>query len=204
MVQPLCFIGGRLFARLLLTLLLALPGVAGAQFSYVTNNGTITITGYAGSSADIVIPTTINGRSVTAIGDGAFLGHGLTNLTIPESVTSIGQAAVGNCLSLITVTIGRGVKIIGNSSFQQCVNLRGVTIPDSVTNMGSATFLGCQSLRSAAFLNNGIIGDTAFGYCAALNSVMMGSNINGIGNSTFENWLLPECSGDFSLARIEI
>ena len=61
--------------RLSLTLLLLvslLPVVAHAQFIYITNNGTITITGYTGTNADVVIPTIINGLPVTSIGVGAF------------------------------------------------------------------------------------------------------------------------------------
>jgi hypothetical protein len=62
-------------ARLLplLLLLLTLPAVVQAQdYTYTTNNGAITITGYAGSGGAVTIPRTIDGRPVTSIGGSAF------------------------------------------------------------------------------------------------------------------------------------
>src|SRR5258708_15303861 len=78
----------------LMLLLLTLPAVVQAQFNYTTNNGTITITGYTGPGGAVVIPETINGLPVTRIGDYAFyLKTSLTNLTIRNSVTSVGYGA---------------------------------------------------------------------------------------------------------------
>jgi hypothetical protein len=57
---------------LLLLFLLALPSVVQAQFTYTTNNGTITITRYTGPGGDVIIPSTIDGLPVTSIGAGAF------------------------------------------------------------------------------------------------------------------------------------
>ena len=72
-----------------------------AQFNYTTNNGTITITGYTGPGGAVAIPDTINGLPVTRIGDSAFDGEtSLTSVTIPNSVTSIGEEAFSCCTSL--------------------------------------------------------------------------------------------------------
>ena len=61
-----------------------LPGISQAQFTFTTNNGAITITGYTGSGGNVVIPGTTNGYPVTAIGASAFSHQTtLTNLTIP-------------------------------------------------------------------------------------------------------------------------
>jgi len=64
-------------------LLLALPAGAQAQFTYTTNNGTITITKYTGSGAAVTIPSTYNGLPVASIGDYAF--YGCTSLTMPQA-----------------------------------------------------------------------------------------------------------------------
>jgi hypothetical protein len=75
-------------------LLLTLPAVVQAQFTYTINNGTITITGYTGPGGAVTIPDTINGSPVTSIGYEAFLDcHSLTSVTLGTNVTSIGYAA---------------------------------------------------------------------------------------------------------------
>jgi hypothetical protein len=93
-----------------------------AQFTYTTNNGTITITGYAGTNNDVVIPSTIDGLPVTSIGTNAFLNayYTVTSVTIPDSVTSIGDGAFADCSSLTSITIPNSVTSIGNYAFYSC------------------------------------------------------------------------------------
>src|SRR5580692_1999754 len=102
---------------LLLLLLLGLPGVALAQDAYSTNadgsiytystnaNGSANIVAYAGPPWAVTIPTNINGLTVTTIGSSAFMYDLITSVTIPNSVTSIGDSAFDNCTSLTNVTI---------------------------------------------------------------------------------------------------
>jgi hypothetical protein len=74
---------------------------ATAQFLYITNNETISITGYTGPGGAVVIPDTINGLPVTTIGNNAFYNQSvLTGVTISRSVTSIGDQAFCNCPNL--------------------------------------------------------------------------------------------------------
>ena len=105
--------------------LFALPMAAIAQFDYITNNGTITITGYTGYEEAVTIPSTINGLPVTRIGNRAFYYYySVTNVTIPDSVTSIGEYAF----------FGSG--------------LTGATIPSSVTDIDYFAYSGCDSLTT--------------------------------------------------------
>jgi hypothetical protein len=84
-----------------LLLLLTLPAVVQAQFTYTTNNGTLTITGYTGTGGDVTIPDTTNGLLVTSIGDSAFsYCTSLASITIPKGVTSIGLQAFVYCTNL--------------------------------------------------------------------------------------------------------
>ena len=69
-------------------------------------------------------------------------------MTIPNSVTSIGDYAFYDCTNLTSVTIGSGVTSIGDYAFSRCTNLTSVTIPDSVTSINKYAFSGCTRLTS--------------------------------------------------------
>ena len=85
---------------------------------------------------NLVIP-----NSVTSIGNWAFYGcTSLTSITIPDSVTTIGEDAFLGCSSLTSVTIPNSVTSIGKSAFEDCKSLTSITIPDSVTSIGGSAF----------------------------------------------------------------
>ena len=95
------------------------------------------------SLSDIVIPD-----SVTSIGIGAFFNcSSLSNIVIPDSVTSIGGAAFFICGSLSSIVIPDSVASIGDSVFRGCSSLSEIVIPDSVTSIGIGAFGGCASLQ---------------------------------------------------------
>ena len=157
-------------------LLLALSATLQAQFTYTTNNGTITIMGYTGPSGAVTIPSTINGLPVTSIGDLAFYdGYGnqpyyLTSVTIPNSVTSIGGGAFA-WSGLSSATLGNGIRSIGEGAFADC-GLITITIPSRVTSIGDDAFAYCSSLTGVFFQGNApslggpsvFIGDNNFVY----------------------------------------
>jgi len=112
-------------ARLLSALLLWMSGAAvQAQFSYVTNQDTITITGYTGPGGEVIIPGSINDLPVTAIGDRAFYNSpGVTSITTPDSVTSVGDWAFAYCAQLDSIRMPGNVTAIGNHAFSHCTSL---------------------------------------------------------------------------------
>lgn len=125
------------------------------DFTYrlISNDTEVEITDYPTSATgDAVIPTEIEGKPVTSIGQAAFAScDALTSITIPDSVTSIGTSAFWNCKTLTNVSIGNNVTTIGWDAFVYCEALTRVTIPASVTKIYGRAFLHCCSLQSIVF-----------------------------------------------------
>jgi hypothetical protein len=192
-------------ARLLaLLLLLMLPAVAHAGFSYITTNGTVTTTGGSGSGAQ-TIPSTIAGLPVTTIGDLAFLSWtGLSAITIPTSVTSIGVEAFDGCTNLTTITIPSSITNIGEGAFLYCTRLTNISVDlanTTFSTLGGVLFNKNQTTLveyPVGLLNysnpdpnsyvvpNTVtnIGGEAFGSCI-LDSIVLPSNLTSIGDNAF-------------------
>ena len=93
---------------------------------------------------ELIIPD-----GVSSIGYYAFYGcNSLTSVTIPDSVTTIGDRAFNDCDSLISVTIGNGVTGIISYAFENCTGLTSVTIGNGVTSISYGAFRGCTSLKN--------------------------------------------------------
>ena len=129
--------------------------------------------------------------SMKEINANAFYGcSSLTSVTIPNSVTSIGDYAFDGCSGLTSVTIPNSVTAIGNSAFDGCSGLTSVTIPNSVTSIGESAFCGCSGLTSVTIPNSVTsIGKSAFYGCSGLKEVC--SQIEqpfAINESVFDNY----------------
>ena len=137
-------------------------------------------------------------NSVTHIGDEAFRGcEALQNINIPNSVTHIGDSAFSWCLQLKNINIPNSVTHIGDSAFWDCSSLQNINIPNSVTHIGNYAFWDCSSLQSIHIPNSVThIDNNAFSGCKALQSVNIPNSVTHIGDSAF--W---DCS---SLQNINI
>ena len=145
-------------------------------------DGTLCITSYKGSDTEVVVPESIGKSKVTTIGYLAFSPQAeritseisnsrknITQITIPNSVISIDDAAFKGCTSLTNISIPDSVTSIGDRAFADCENLTSITIPDSVTNIGRAAFFGCENLTSITIPDSVTnIGDYAFYGCKDL------------------------------------
>jgi len=165
------------------------------DFDYTENNGKITITKYKGTGGNVTIPSNIGGKSVTSIGNQAFTDSGITGITIPDSVTSIGVEAFFSCRSLSNATIGNGIKIIGDYAFYLCTSLTSITVPDSVTSIGELVFWQCTSLTSVNISNNiTTIKRNTFQHCTSLASVSIPNSVTSIEKEAFSG-----CTGFTSI-----
>lgn len=169
-----------LFALLIPTTVLAetyIDPVSGITWTYTVNEDdstTCTITGCSQTDGEIEIPSTIdvdgNTYTVTAIESkikeknifGSTINSGVTSITIPDSVTTIGDFA-----------------------FYDCINLASITIPDSVTTIGKNAFCICKSLTSVTMGKNvESIEEKAFGYCK-FESIVIPDTVTYIGEYAF-------------------
>ena len=92
-------------------------------FLYQTVDGQATITGYRGTKKAIIIPVSIDGYPVTAIGDEAFKNSTITSVSIPSTVTRIGWFAFCDCSSLTSAVVPSSVSEIGYEAFSGCKSL---------------------------------------------------------------------------------
>ena len=123
-----------------------IEGTEGLVFStYYTNY--VSVTGYNGNADNVVIPKTYRGIPVKIIEDRAFRYQTrLKNITLPDSVTSIGNSAFYGCSGLTSITIPDSVTSISDYAFEGCDGLTSVTIGNGVTSIGDSSFNGCYKL----------------------------------------------------------
>ncbi len=126
-------------------------------------------------------------NSVTSIGESAFYYcSSLATIAIPNSVTTIGKDAFSDCSSLATIAIPNSVTTIGNHAFYGCSSLATIAIPNSVTTIGNGTFYGCSSLATIAIPNSvTTIGNHAFYGCSSLATISIPNSVTTIGNYAF-------------------
>ena len=102
-----------------------------AEFTYEVKSNEAIITGYNGEKSSVVIPSVIDGYTVTAIADDAFKSTKITSVSIPSTVKSIGWFAFADCISLTAAVLPDSVESIGYEAFSGCKSLTVYASADS-------------------------------------------------------------------------
>ena len=184
--------------KLILTCLLVLAAAAGrAQetvvidgVKYLLDGGKASVMQQTGLTGDIVIPETVRhdntDYTVTTVQDNAFSGNDITSISLPNTVSVMGEACFESCSRLESVTLPAGLTSLGNSCFYDCRNLASVTLPEGITTLGVNCFYRCTSLTPVT-LPEGIeeLGYQCFYGCTSLESVVLPGSLRTIGNNCF-------------------
>lgn len=123
------------------------------DFEFILNNTAVIVNNYKckGTAADVTIPSCYKGKPVTAINNAAFPNSAVTSVTIPDSITSIPDAAFVNCSQLTNISIPNSVTYIGYSAFSSCTSLKSITLPSSLSTIGNSAFAGCPSSMTVTY-----------------------------------------------------
>ena len=169
------------------------------QFTYqLTQDGkNAVMIGYSGDSADVVIPDTVDGYPVIAIGASMFAYKDyVRTVQIPEGVLSIGNMAFFKCSKLESIVIPEGITFIDEACFGGCESLVEVQFPESLQEVGHFGFLSCLKLTEVSFpAGLKAIGSGAFQLCASLSKV----SLPGGDNVTIEADSFLGCSPDLQI-----
>lgn len=176
----------------------AIDGSNGLDFTESGSGDGVVIVGM-GSCTDknVVIPDTIDGKPVTAIGEKAFhQNYSIESVTLPDSIVSIGKSAFEQCHSLKTINLPDSIEKIEHRAFYGA-GLTEVTIPVNVTEIASATFEKCKDLTAVHTSGNlRHIRSEAFRDCTSLVTVDLAEGVQQIWSEAF--------SGCTSLKKIEL
>lgn len=123
------------------------------EFEFTPDNTAVIVNNYKckGTAADVTIPSCYKGKPVTAINNAAFPNSAVTSVTIPDSITSIPDAAFVNCSQLTNISIPNSVTYIGFSAFDGCASLKSITLPSSLRTIGNSAFAGCPSSMTVTY-----------------------------------------------------
>ena len=163
----------------------------GLVFKLASDGESYSVTDYTGTSTEVVIPSVYEGLPVTRIGSfafGAYLSSkNVTNIIIPDSITSISSNAFTNS-RLKSIKLPSGLKSISEQLFYNCKELTSVVIPDGVESIGRRAFMYCSKLGSVTIPNSvTIIEMEAFCECIGLTSVAIGNGVKEMEDCAFSD-----------------
>lgn len=157
------------------------------RLHYKVVGNEITISGVEEGITKVDIPETIEGKTVTTIGEGAFYGRNdIVSITIPNTVEFIESWAFRGCENITEIKLPSSLKSIEGYAFADCKSLKEIEIPCNLISDG--TFYGCTKLEKVTFTNNvTTIGAGAyFQNCVSLKEIYIPSSVTSVGLIAFD------------------
>jgi hypothetical protein len=165
--------------------------ISALRYQYDKTEKKMTITGYRGGKSikKISIPSYIKGKPVRTIGSSAFERcEYLTEIELPDTVTSIEDYAFYGCTRLTQINLPYALNYIGGSAFAYCTKLKEIAIPSYVDMIQSSTFYMCDSLTRVVLPDSlKIIENYAFAECVKLESIRLPDSLEEIYDGAFKN-----------------
>ena len=125
-------------------------------------------------------------QTVTEIGQDAFCGTKLRSIELPDSVTTVGDGVFTACKELVSVKLSQNLRRLSYNMFNNCPNLNAVDIGDGTSSIGGNAFYACESLKNISLPQNlKTIGSAAFAYCASLETLALPNGMSTIENGVF-------------------
>lgn len=157
--------------------------------TYEIVDGEVTITDCDESiSGDIVIPDTIEGYPVVALGWQSFMHcSNITSVIIPDSVITMGNSVFESCTLLESIKLSEYLTDISYCSFNNCDSLTTITIPANVEEIRQWAFAGCDNLETVIMNGGVIIQEGAFLACEKLTKVTIADSVTEIYPYAFAN-----------------
>ena len=200
------FAGGHAFAEQVT--------VNGIVYDVVKKGKVATLIGVKSCTGDVIIPEYITFEGVECLVNEisrlAFSGSSLHSVTIPNTITKIGDRAFSGCISLVRVNLPEELKTIESNLFEYCTSLCDVKLPEGLTTIEYSAFWGCTSLfgielpKSLLTIKGGVfegctslksisipegvtsIDERLLCGCTALTSVYLPKSLTNVGNRAIE------------------
>ncbi len=144
----------------------------------LSNDGThYTVVG-SGTCKDenVVIPSEYEGKPVTAIADRTFMNGKIKEVSIPDSVETVGKFAFYDCKDLDKVRFGKGVKRIETSAFYGCESMKSITLPNRLEALGACAFSDCEELIKVRLPDSAKLEEGVFSGCSDLTEFEVGAS----------------------------
>ncbi|MBO7161803.1 MAG: leucine-rich repeat domain-containing protein [Clostridia bacterium] len=144
---------------------------------------------YKGTEKDVVVPTELDGKPVTVIGDSCFYrNESVETVIVPEGIEVIETAAFYCCTSLRRASLPESCSSYGEKLFSWCTSLESIKLPSGMTSVPDYAFNNCTSL-SEIIWNTTVthIGVRAFSWCTSLNTVVLPENVQTVADYAFFN-----------------